>query len=90
MEKYVKLGFCEPCSDKLAKEGKVVYSSKGEHGNGWFDHTWSSVSHKALLIDIQPIVKCDHPKEKVRWLIGKEYICGNCETKVRPDHFSEK
>ena len=47
-------------------------------------------AHKALLINIEPIEKCKHPAEKVRWqpglLMTWNYYC-ECGATVRPKEF---
>ncbi len=96
-------GFCPECSAKLEREGKVVYGSEPEdketysalYGEG--NNRYST--HKALLINIEPIEVCTHPKEKVfkkKFLSigpasegktpGEYYKC-ECGARVKPSVF---
>lgn len=54
-------------NDKLEREAKVVYSL-GEPNWRWYTtrNDNSIDTHTALLINIEPIVKCTHPYEKVK------------------------
>lgn len=72
----------EAANVKLEREGKVVYS---EH-KGW--SSWNPIqdytlTHKALLICIEPIEKCKHPVEKIK---VKPYTV-RCETQDAQDKF---
>jgi len=82
-------------NDKLEREGKIVYSNEAAF-------TWrlsdESKDHRALLINIEKISPCEHPKEKVElvcWEKGdfkdEEYKIFKCEcgAKVEPSEFKE-
>ncbi len=79
---------------KLEREGKVVYKEK-DPVNVWCEVTWPALNHayKALLINIEPIEKCTHPKEKVhrKWDLSSQmpifwHEC-DCGAKVQPKEF---
>ena len=78
---------------KLEREGKVVYGYQHDYDEEWVFHSNESPeehTHKALLINIEPIAKCEHPKEKVK-LEGTPPIAFYCEcgVKVKPTSFAE-
>lgn len=89
---------------KLEREGKVVYNHHGPSTNFnehpvWISKGWQDgdSTHKALLICIEPIEQCKHPKEKVslhceKYLNGlpmsSEYVC-QCGATVVADTFKE-
>ena len=81
---------------KLEREGKVVYQyNKGP----WSQTSLESFTgikeqdHRALLINIEPIEKCTHPKEKVNEIYDGGYPIGEfqceCGAKVKPKEFEE-
>lgn len=92
----------------LKENGKVVkclYLKESnltdEHGPGWIAKEESGrhtelYTHKALLINIEPIEKCNHPKEKVRRFSGAHvegenigfFVC-ECGAKVHPCSYEE-
>lgn len=91
----------------LAKEGKVVYGKWSirdmdgkflyEQWNTGISPDLGPTSHKAILINIEPIEKCNHPKEKVHWKFYKEsyyeqrhteWHC-ECGARVQPESFIE-
>lgn len=76
---------------KLERDGKVVY---GENNIwNWTERKTKSDSHKALLINIESIEKCTHPKEKVRPIFAIsavdeiEYYKCQCGSRVQPTEF---
>lgn len=86
LEKYIK------------EHGKVAWCYDGsdlDTGNylWWtYDKDPGIKKYKAILINIEPIQKCDHPKEKVdcESECGTPvYIC-ECGAKVYPKLFSEE
>lgn len=55
---------------KLLREAKVVYGSYNSvdsHGNWTSDVNKTIDTHKALLINVEPIEKCEHPINKCYW-----------------------
>lgn len=65
---------CEIANAKLESDGKIVYSTASNPlMNSWFSAagTPQGGTYKALLINIESIQKCEHPKEKVK-VIKKE------------------
>ena len=85
---------------KLEREGKVLYGTIPKISNGRspeFDGPFQitdndHVTHKALLINIEPIEKCKHEKEKIKEQRGlpfyPEFKC-ECGAKVKPTSFEE-
>lgn len=82
---------------KLEREGKVVFCGQ----NGWANDPKHAdkITHKALLIAIEPIEKCTHPKEKVseiqdripagRKIELQTYYQCECGVRVVPESFRE-
>lgn len=77
---------------KWLSQAKVVEAVKMENGS-WYASTNGCLgkTHKALLISIEPIEKCNHPKEKVikeNWqsLTFHTYKC-ECGAQVKPSGF---
>lgn len=82
-------------NDKLEREAKIVYTHCLERT--WRQIPWDhekqrGVIFKALLINIEPVERCKHPKEKVTTNLeyGFEWthIC-ICGAKVQPSIFEE-
>lgn len=72
----------------IKENGKVVYGYSGMVG-GTDEVRLQDHTHKALLINIEPIEKCKHPKEKVKlWDCGINYEC-ECGAQVEPAEFKE-
>lgn len=69
--------YADLANEKLEREGKIVYSSKNSDGYMYWspsekmDHMYTRHSHKALLINIEPINKCEHPKDKISYKFGQ-------------------
>lgn len=67
-------GYCEPCSAKLEREGKVIYSAAPNYlENSWFFASGqpNGAMYKALLINVEPLEsKCPNSH--------KDFVCGNC------------
>ena len=82
---------------KLEKEGVPVYSDNTRTGVGdlypWCESQTKEDTHKALLICIEPINKCKHPKNKVKMKDsinnGEEWYKCECGAEVRPKEFEE-
>jgi hypothetical protein len=81
---------------KLEREGKVVYTNVHKLNLTWYEsNSCKEDTHKALLINIEPIETCKHPKEKVcsirNIMNANEIICWKCEcgAKVQPKEFEE-
>lgn len=75
----------------LAKEGQAVHGT----GKMWVSEgatTEPPSSMKAILINIEPIEKCNHPKEKVKDYFPSDlrvlYQC-RCGKTVQPKEFEE-
>lgn len=92
---------CEIANTKLEREGKVVESVLMDDGS-WYASTNGCMmkTHKALLINIEPIEACNHPKEKVRpdctiYVIngfttgGENHFRCECGAKLKPLTFEE-
>lgn len=101
----------ERANQKLESEGKVVTGfyddpNSGKHPQyeSWLftDKSKPRDSHKALLINIEPIEKCTHPAEKIRQMNWSEPVEGfnrgfrvtmdaifqcECGAKVKPKSF---
>lgn len=92
---------------KLERDGKVVYSESPQqvlsgHYQPWHNISFQGQTHKAFLINIEPIAVCTHTKEKVKaqvvegWdktknyssISIENYIC-ECGAKVKPSAFEE-
>lgn len=78
---------------KLEREGKIVYGLDLAGMYGPFETKYSK--YKAILINIEPIEKCTHPKEKVRMICEQEkplntgaFFC-DCGVVVTPESFKE-
>lgn len=87
---------------KLEREGKVVFGhNQNESG---ISHNWTRIKNEghnltALLINIEPIEKCKHPKEKVTYTPYSHqntldpndwaYVC-KCGARVTPSSFVTK
>jgi hypothetical protein len=75
---------------KLEREGRVVYSKR--HGNIWELGQHEDDTVKALLINIEPIEKCTHPRDKViqedlySGALTNRFKC-ECGAKVKPKSF---
>lgn len=100
----------EIANTKLEKEGLTVYGTKvfqDREITKWFTEkqidsihgvNWST--HRGLLINVEPIEKCNHPKEKVRYVdltIGTFAECRacfvwkcECGKVVEPELFTER
>lgn len=79
------------CNSKLENEGKVVYAENIEPV--WNPRPFSGAQQKALLINIEPIEKCKHPKSEVwGYRFDNEpsngWKCGTCGSRVWPETFS--
>lgn len=85
----------------IQREGKIVYFLEDDHwenGSWTVDTTYPPAKTKALLINIEPNEKCQHPKEKItitsvsREMYNKDwdksYEC-ECGAKVKPTVFEE-
>lgn len=87
-------------NDKLEREGKVVYGGMNTTSDGKTNSEPFFImridkyyrTHKALLINIEPIESCKHPKEKVSGQYADEngviFKC-KCGIRVRPKEFEE-
>lgn len=86
--------------DEWIKEnGKVVFSraDKGEWKSAWPTdmNGYSGMTFKAILINIEPLEKCTHPKEKIEtYTVGTmgephvRYKC-YCGASVTPKEFCQ-
>lgn len=85
---------------KLFNSGRVVYGQSTDQ-RYWTDINDPSTQYvypesdiKALLINIEPIEQCKHPKEKVKYLEAESekyvsfWFC-ECGVKVQPKGFEE-
>lgn len=93
---------CSYANTKLEIEGKVVF--RGIKKGDWWahdgdQHLGTRIFERALIICIEPIEKCKHPKEKIKnhpFISGENklseilyaYIC-ECGAKVQPKEFEE-
>lgn len=100
MQKFSPEQISDFANRKLELSGKVVYDC----GNGLLTHTENYDTiykpiYKAILINIEPIEKCTHPKEKVQTdrVISHDptlysnfltFFC-ECGVRVKPDSFKE-
>ncbi len=58
---------CNLANDKLQREGKVVWSQYTKHTYGPYHCAEiNEATHKAILINVEPLIICEHPSEKVR------------------------
>lgn len=84
---------------KLEREGKIINFEKDYLNNLFYDgkNKKTFFISKALVINIEPIGRCEHPRDKVRWIecgtsgetnIYKQYEC-ECGAKVQPKKFEE-
>lgn len=87
------------------KDAKVVYRQPGFGGHSWQEnlHDASNRTHKALLINIEPIEKCKHEASNIvafdhyaingtyrgpmRDKSGITYKCCSCGARVTPSGF---
>lgn len=91
-------------NSKLAREGKVVYAKVVRFDFAQWKVDSEDCTHKALLINIEPLEMCAHPKDKVKSYLNTEalYKSGNldlhaymnfyqceCGTRVEPTSFKE-
>lgn len=98
-------------NEKLERNGKVIHGAPGmlvhmgydkiDIPNYWIMSPKGESSHQALLINIEPISPCTHPKEKVQVGTLLEYRDSNkqfineipyrceCGVTVKPTGFSE-
>lgn len=101
------------CANAMLKhDGKVVYGQMHSHDHGSFTthpnpckEEWPlKHTHQALLISIEPIAKCEHPKGKIKVasdcapssgkqgclprFSGEYYQC-KCGARVEPESFKE-
>ena len=100
--KYISKELCEDAANcanaKLEREGEVVYNFQDSLEYGWFKEHKFNNTHKALVINIEPVVKCDHAKEKVKRTIDysynntsyKESWHCECGVEVSPTAFEER
>lgn len=64
-------------NNKLEREGRIVYSVPGRASeSAWSDMKCGFNLYSALLINIQPIEKCEHPIEKVKNQLGTQKTVG--------------
>ncbi len=96
--KFIRVEYAvDICNAKLEREGKVVYSTHGAMFS--ITHKASNDGLKALLINIESLEACKHPKEKVfkkKFLSigpasegktpGEYYKC-ECGARVEPSGF---
>lgn len=111
-EKYLTDAYTQQLSadlanEKLEKEAKPVFGSPNGKSTtyvaGQIWNTYNDVTqrntHKALLINIEPLEICTHPKEKVKHHLGKgingpfepfrQYFECDCGVIVKPIAFKE-
>jgi len=92
--KYSYEDICERANSKLEREGEVIFI-EGNYGS---KKRISASTHKALLINIELLEKCKHPKEKILRIstnyddglkaTHSTYEC-QCGVKVKPTAFEE-
>lgn len=81
----VRKQLADRANAKLEREGKVVFGIPG--ADLWEEALYSSSTHTAVLINIEPIEKCTHPAEKVvQTTIDFQCPCG---AKLKPKTFEE-
>lgn len=102
----LRVSIADMANAKIDKEGIVLYRDMIDAAKGypWYqpgELSHPHPSHKAILINIEPIEKCKHPKEKVKpqiiedWDKTKNYsfcsidtfIC-ECGARVKPSQFT--
>lgn len=86
-----RVAAAKDANEKLEREGRVVYSN---NAHAWLEHNSSISLKKALLINIEPIEKCAHSKEKVVIKCNEKtgisfYECA-CGVEVIPETFKVK
>ncbi len=83
-EKHNASYIAQKIFDKWLSEQKVVYGQPPEFYD-WTVDKCPTDTHTARIICIEPIVKCDHPKEKVQEYFPEDhnYRC-ECGQRVRP------
>lgn len=84
-------------NEKLKCCGKVIYGSISESMNNlrdWSMNKSNYTTHKAIVINIQLIEKCEHPNEKVGVCMnpctGIKYYKCYCGIEVIPSTFKVK
>lgn len=90
--KFIRVEYAvDICNAKLEREGRVVYLTQtNQPTNNMLEKQYDWHTHKALLINIEPLEKCRHPKEKVTKRINWEgiYEC-ECGQRLKPASFEE-
>lgn len=95
-------GMAEKANAKLERDGKVVFSIKDENYKPGY-RAWvynncpeNKHTHKAILIAIQEIKKCEHPKDKIKQLLcnpasqsRETFFECECGARVEPTEFRE-
>lgn len=97
----------EKLDEWIKENGKVVYGCRSQeewHSSIQDERIYSVISsnfknshYKAILINIEPLEKCKHPREKVRLMDSAAYVGGDliygfmceCGSKVKPKEFEE-
>lgn len=84
---------------KLEREGKIVFSIGPEalFTSDYKSYFQNKPSHKALLINIEPIESCKHINiASLHWLNEKSnkfedicFTCQECGVKLKPSNFEE-
>lgn len=79
-------------NNRLNLEGRIVI---GSPLSNWNECGNRIETHKALLINIEPIENCKHESHKVSIEYSKlnkisYYLCGECGVEVIPNSFEEK
>lgn len=89
---------------KLGSDGKTLFIfDNGQPSQSYSETEYGYHTHKGLLVNIQSIEKCDHPKEKVRRfetrfnVAPNDYVRGEldglyqckCGARVKPKVFEE-
>jgi hypothetical protein len=76
---------------KLEKEAQVVYGNFGINGHNEITHPDRNPAHKALLLNIESVNLCKHPKEKIIYYdeYSQFWQC-ECGVNVEPLFFVEK
>lgn len=102
-EHWINLNSIKPISpvdaavyanEKIEREGKVLYGNADRPMITWFECQEKKDSHKALLINIEPLEKCTHPAKAI--FIYREtpdspigWKCDECGARVEPSEFKE-
>lgn len=77
---------------KLELEGKVVYSNTVQHTWHNVNKPYPTEDYKGLIINIERMDKCTHPKEKVFSIYmdvtSAEFKC-ECGVRVKPSGYEE-